>query len=262
MRLQAALRGLVSSAEHWQRVGDLLPYAGVFRDFGMSVLLQVIENLPQYQRFHEWLPLNWRDKPELDLDMALQVINEGVPLIWVPRASIVSDLLRVRNSEMRSRILVNRHSAISGNCLTVLGEVSDPELTVLAEAAVEAAQALADAHFRSAQALASNILDTWMRDAVRRGVFNLTGRVRYKEVRRQIQPLSNNTSLEFFREICVLVPVAVALEEYLPPNPPPRIFNRHATAHSVGQQQYTPANAVVSVMLISSLLREAEESGL
>jgi hypothetical protein len=262
-QLQAALRGLISSAEHWERVGDLHPYIGVFRDFGLSVLSQLIDNLPQHQHFREWLPQNWIDKPELNLGMALQVINEGVPLIWVPRASIVSDLLRARHSEVRSRILVDRHIEISRNCLTVLGEVSHPELTELAEFAVEATQALGDARYRSAQALAGNILDTWMRDAARRGVFgNLTGWIKYKQVRAGIRPFSNDTSLEFFREICALAPVTKALEHHNPDDPPPTIFNRHATAHNVGQEQYSPANAVISVMLISSVLREAEESGL
>ncbi len=159
-RLQAALRGLVSSAERWRRIGDLHPYVGVFRDFGMSVLSQLIENLPQYQRFREWLPQNWHDKPELDLDMALRVINEGIPLVWVPRASIVSDLLRAGNSEVRSRILVDWRTEISHNCLTVLAEVSDPELTALAEFAIEATQELMNARFWSAQALARPWLAT------------------------------------------------------------------------------------------------------
>ena len=35
-QLQAALRDLVSSAEHWERVGDLHPYIGVFRDFDLQ----------------------------------------------------------------------------------------------------------------------------------------------------------------------------------------------------------------------------------
>jgi len=189
-RLQVALRGLVSSAEHWQCVGDAFPDIRQLRDFGMSVLLQVVEDLPQYRRFQEWVPPNWRDKPELDLDMALKVINEGIPLIWVPAAGTVSTLLRARNSEMRARILVDRCAGISRNCLTILGEVRDPELTVLAEAATEAAQTLAEGHFRSAQALASNILDTWMRDAVRRGVFNLTGLVTYKTAVLQTAPFT------------------------------------------------------------------------
>jgi len=195
--------------------------------------------------------------------MTLRVINEGIPLIWVPQASIVSDLLRAGNYEVRSRILVDWRTEISHNCLAVLAEVRDPELTALAEFAIEATQEVMDTRFRSAQALASNVLDTWMQDAARRGVFgNLTGKISYKKVRKGIPPLSDDTLLEWFRETCVLVPVAVALEDYWPPAPSPRTFNRHATAHNVGQEQYTPANGIISVMLISSVLREAEESGL
>lgn len=263
MNLQSALRGLNNSAEHWRSIGDLEPYSEAFRNFGMSALLELADALPEYRRFGEWLPRNWRDKPHLDLGAALEVINEGIPLIWVPNAGTVSDLLYSKNPNARSRILADRHAGIGDLCLTALGEVQDPELAPLAEFAGEAAEALVDSRFSSAQALASNVLDTWIRDAAERGVFGDSGRWSgYREVKTQIRPLANDTPLEWFREICVLVPLAVALSDYMPGDPTPSIFNRHATAHRVGQEQYTPANSVISVMLITSVLREAEESGL
>lgn len=88
-RLRGALRGVVNAVETWRQIGDLRPHVQPFRDFGAAVLPELIEQfpqLPQLHRFRDWLPANWRDKPELSLDAALQVINEGIPLIWVPRA--------------------------------------------------------------------------------------------------------------------------------------------------------------------------------
>jgi hypothetical protein len=38
-------------------------------------------------------------------------------------------------------------------------------------------------------------------------------------------------------------------------------FTRRATAHRAGTTQYTLANAVIAIMLVTSLLREAQESG-
>ena len=105
-----------------------------------------------------------------------------------------------------------------------------------------------------------------MQEAVDRGVFGAWNRKSrksiYTHVKENVPHLSDDTVVEQFRRACVLAPVALALEDFWSPNPPPVIFNRHATAHRVGHDQYTEANAIVSVMLISSILREAEESRL
>src|SRR5579859_1556939 len=235
-RLHAALRGVVNTAETWRQIGDLRPHVQPFRDFGIAVLPELIDRLPQLHRFRDWLPTNWRDKPSLSLDAALQVINEGIPLIWVPRAVIVSDLLYARSIGGRLSLLANRMREISQDCLAVLTEITDPEFEELVPMASAAARALADGHPSPAQALAGNVLDTWMRDAVGRGVFRVTRqRNLYAQVTDDIEPVSDDTTLERFREVCVLAPVAVALREYRPPyDPVPVRFNRHATAHRVG----------------------------
>lgn len=41
--------------------------------------------------------------------------------------------------------------------------------------------------------------------------------------------------------------------------PLPDYFNRHATLHQVCDVQYTPVNALVSLMLMTALLRELDE---
>jgi hypothetical protein len=212
--LRATLNGLVDSATHWQRVGDLHPYAGVFRDLGISVLSQLINDLPQHQRFRGWLPENWHGKRDLDLNMALNVMNEGIPLIWVPQSWVVSVLLTA-DAGMRSDILLDRRLEISHGCLAVLREVTNPELTELAGFAVEATQELMNGRFRPAQALAGNILDTSMQEAADRGVFGAWNRKSrksiYTHVKENVPQLSDDTVVEQFRRACVLAPVALAL---------------------------------------------------
>jgi|HubBroStandDraft_6_1064221.scaffolds.fasta_scaffold460506_1 hypothetical protein len=262
--LRAALRGVVDTAETWGQIGDLRPHLQPFRDFGTTVLPELVELLPQLHRFRDWLPTNWRDKPSLSLDLALQVINGGIPLIWVPRAAIVNELLYVLNPEDRLGILEENTRGISQDCLAVLSEITDPELGELVPMASEAVRALENGYPWPAQALAGNVLDTWIHDAVRRGTFGtIQPRGLYPQVRGKIEPVSDDTTLEFFREVCALAPVAVALTQFIPGyDPVPVRFNRHATAHRVGHEQYSLANAVIGVMLVSSVLREAEESGL
>lgn len=58
-------------------------------------------------------------------------------------------------------------------------------------------------------------------------------------------------------------PIPNALQEWWKHkgDPVPTRFNRHATAHAADEAvQHSRVNAAVAIMLVSSLLREAEES--
>jgi hypothetical protein len=73
--------------------------------------------------------------------------------------------------------------------------------------------------------------------------------------------VSDDTVIRRFRADCVLSASLPALQPYDPSDPPPARFVRHATARCVRPQQYTPVNAVVAAMLMTSMLREAQSSG-
>lgn len=51
-----------------------------------------------------------------------------------------------------------------------------------------------------------------------------------------------------------LAPVVKAHEADNRPDPPKVEYTRHATTHRVGRQQYSEANAVQAVMLVTSVL--------
>jgi hypothetical protein len=87
------------------------------------------------------------------------------------------------------------------------------------------------------------------------------GYFRYDKVRKQITPVSDDTATRRFRPDCVLSAAVAALENYDPSDLPPARFVRHATAHRACLAQYTPGNAIVAVMLVASMLREAQASG-
>ena len=73
--------------------------------------------------------------------------------------------------------------------------------------------------------------------------------------------MSDDTVIRRFRPDCVLSAALAALEKYDPSDPPPARFVRHATAHRACPEQYTPVNAIAAVMLMASMLREAQVSG-
>ena len=114
-----------------------------------------------------------------------------------------------------------------------------------------------------AQALAGNIFDTLLRDVTRRGVIfdEPLGYFRYDKVSKRIMPVTDETLIRRFRADCVLAAARPALAAYDPSDPPPARFVRHATAHRACPEQYTDLNAIVAVMLMTSMLREAQASG-
>lgn len=52
---------------------------------------------------------------------------------------------------------------------------------------------------------------------------------------------------------------SMVLETFVPGDPIPVEFNRHASVHAAGAVQYHPANALIALMIATSLLREAQE---
>jgi hypothetical protein len=57
----------------------------------------------------------------------------------------------------------------------------------------------------------------------------------------------------------LLKPLVSALPDYVPEDPPPEESARHATVHHPGRIRYSAGNAIIAVMLVVSILREAEE---
>jgi len=242
----------------------LAPHLQAIREFARSVVPPLIK-LPSLNLPTDWFPRNWEDVPDLDVGTAMGIIlDEGIPLVWVPRPAIVVELVSAADADARDGILLSSRDDIAVDCLSVLGEVTGPELNPLTELAAEAVSALRGGHSSSAQALATNVFDTLLRDATRRGVIfagPAVGYFKYDKVRKQITPVSDDTVIRRFRPDCVLSAALAALEKYDPSDPPPARFVRHATAHRACPEQYTPVNAIVAVMLMASMLREAQVSG-
>ena len=247
-----------------QLFSNILPQAEAFRQFTGLVIPQLIK-LPPLKLPTDWFPRNWEDVPDLDFDTAIGIVqDEGIPLVWVPRPAIVAELVGAADADARDGILLSFRDDLADDCLTALGEVTAPELKPLAELAGDAVSSLRSGHDSSAQALAGNVFDTLLRDATRRGVIFAgppVGYFKYDKVLKRITPVSEDTVIRRFRPDCVLSAALSALQSYDPSDPPPNRFVRHATAHCARPEQYTPVNAIVAVMLVSSMLREAQASG-
>ena len=241
------------------------------RSFAQAVSLHFDRMIPRetFERLREAVPPNWVAIEDSDWDIdwtaALETMNDGIPLIWVPGSASVGRLLKAGSPEERLAILEESRVAIADDCATVLGEVTTRELSPLAGLAAKAARALGDGHCAASQALSANIFDTWLRGVVRRGVlFTLPSgaRFRYPRVRQQMHPVDGDVRLAELKASGALTPVIMALAEFDPDDGVSLTsFGRHATAHAAGPEQYSDVNAVIALMLTTSVLRQAHASG-
>jgi hypothetical protein len=206
----------------------------------------------------EAAPPNWEmenDWPRLSAITA--VVGHGIPIAWVPRGDIVTALIEAGRAEACQAILAAREADIITDCDRCLDSIDDPALDELLDMTRKAVRAFRSTHTEAAQALATTILDTTLRR-----VF-AGERFRYERIRADLESAWDRAPVEELRSTLVLYAIPAALAEFSPNrgDPVPGRFNRHASAHAAGTVQYTRANALLAIMTVTSLLREACASG-
>ena len=196
-------------------------------------------------------PLNWKGvtHPDFDVIEAI-VLDEGIPLAWIPGSDTLQAVFDAPNAAKRRQILGRRWKRVVADCETALGEVSHPDLQLHLPFADDIVRALRDGHVSAAQALAANLLDSVLRrnfdqKSFKKVTTNKKGGDRFDLDAYQI------------RVAFTLGPIWRAYGEYWESqgDPIPRTFGRHPSAHAVSRAQYSRINAVVALMLVTSLLR-------
>jgi hypothetical protein len=243
----------------------LQPVLGGLSGLAAKSLARLVEPLHGvFSRLAEAVPENWRDIPDPDYDAALDMMNDGIPLIWVPRSSIVAQLMQARGAADRGKVLAQARQDVADDCSAVLADITAPHLSLLAIMAAEAVRTLRDGYCAGAQALATDVFDTWLQLMVRGSILFDPPPKRigfYPNVVRQIKPVSGDLPIVHLRPAGALAPVLLALARFFPGDEALTHFARHATVHAAIPEHYTDANAVVAVMLMTSALRQAQASG-
>ncbi|WP_284435575.1 hypothetical protein [Streptomyces sp. TUS-ST3] len=197
-------------------------------------------------------PENLRDvTPDLD-DLEELLVEEGIPLMWVPGPQTARALLDAPDAAARRRILGRRWKGIVNDCEAVLEEVTHLDVQDARGFALDVVRALRAGHTSAAQALAANLLDSLLQ--------------RHFDHAARVQLTKNDfktTGVKFkfedykFKVACTFAPVWYAHARYFPKNgdPIPRTFGRHPSAHGVSRTQYSRINAVYALMLVTSVVK-------
>ncbi|MFB7341282.1 hypothetical protein [Streptomyces hydrogenans] len=197
-------------------------------------------------------PENLRElAPGID-EMETLLVDEGIPLMWVPGRGTVRALLEAPDAVARRRLIGQRWKGIASDCESVLDEVKHPDLRAARNFAQDVVNALRDGHTSAAQALAANLLDSILQR-------HLSQALRVELTRNNFKANGDKFKLDAykFKTACTFAPVWYAHAKYYPANGDaiPRTFGRHPSAHGVSKNQYSRINTVYALMLVTSVIK-------
>jgi hypothetical protein len=108
-------------------------------------------------------PANLRDVRPSRSELEQVLLDEGIPLIWVPGPKVVRALLDAPDAATRRRIIGRRWKGIVNDCEAATTGVDHPDLQTARGFALDCVAALRAGHANPAQALAANLVDSLLR---------------------------------------------------------------------------------------------------
>jgi hypothetical protein len=110
---------------------------------------------PRFQELmRRALPPNWDLGTVRIGSIETVVAQDGIPLAWVPRKELVTQLMGAPNRSERMRIILAHQSEIITDCESCLADCTAPELEERVALAGRALAAVGGGHYETAQALA------------------------------------------------------------------------------------------------------------
>lgn len=200
----------------------------------------------------EHWPPNWGE--DLDLDTVGQILTEnGIPLVWVPRAEVVNQLAAANDYATRTAILMDNLNLVIDDCQEVLGQVDDDTLSGQVTLAHRSLTALRAGFFEPAQSLAVNVTETVIAREISGHYGTVSARVEF-DIR--------TAEFSRLRVWAALAPIAIFYTKWYPNSgkPVPFGLSRHTTVHQADTFSYTEERAIVAALLCTSVLKAFDEA--
>ncbi|MDV6262180.1 hypothetical protein [Rhodococcoides yunnanense] len=199
-------------------------------------------------------PPNWEEKRP-DLSEVQQVVEvDGVPLAYVPRADLVMELVAAADYDGRIDVLLSRRDDILEDCSKVVAGVLHANVEDQKPLLIRAIEAMNAGFDEPAQAMAVDICDTvagaWI-DSKHSKVHH----------RCKIRDVFDSLMRDSLRHDLGVAPLVRIMTEWSPKSglPRPGALSRHVSVHQAHPDHYTPSNAIIAVMVASSLMMSLHE---
>jgi hypothetical protein len=196
-------------------------------------------------------PSNWPHDRSADVIELIE--RTRWPLIWVPDEATIEALLDADGDDDLEAVLLERSSAIVAECGRCLDEVDESRFPNEIAGARNAIAAF-DVAPMAAQAMAAITFESTLRRVL--GYRSLTEAAKVLNEQKDW----GDAPWPLYRWALIQSCLPDALETFRPSNgdPVPLQFNRHASVHHLGPEQYHATNAVVAVVTITAMLREID----
>lgn len=228
----------------------------------------------------DWLrPRNWHASGLTPDDILPIAVDCGIPVVWVPPTAV---LIEVTAAHPRDRIgvLVSRQEEVLAHCEALLAQCRDQELQESRILVGRAIEALRAGHHEAAMALAVTVAENlafWVSE-IRTSRFDshdesdvhdaqIGKRHRHRnryglaaELLDEMDSSERESRFDVVRR-ALLAPIPKFFTKFHPEDgdPVPETVSRHATVHRPTVKHLSPANALLSVMLCISYLREQQQ---
>lgn len=199
------------------------------------------------------LPPNWVEM-EMPENLEVLLLDEGLPLAWIPPKDVLRKLFAAESAGARRRIISANRKTIVEACFDELSDIklNDAALSPwVDDFALEAAHALREGRWRASQALSANLIDSILRNAIEATVVKEVKSNPDKRIDWERFPMKSALVLGGLYGIHV--PFHIQRGDVVPTS-----FSRHASVHGVSIRQYKQVNAVIALMHLVGLLRLVE----
>lgn len=222
-------------------------------EFGKAFKLPALSDsmVELLKRLRESEAPNWPEGASAE-NMLVAMQDQGLPMVWVPSAEIIKEVLAVESREERLAVLAAHRGVLVDECAAVLAQVRHTSLAGQVTLATQALALMRDGHLEGAQALAVLVVDT----AVTRE-FGLN----HDSIRRKFRVDLDRVKLLELRLWAALCPLVLFYEHWHPKSgrPAPVALSRHVTVHQADPAHFTLDNALVATLLMTSVLRGLQE---
>ncbi|MDQ1609606.1 MAG: hypothetical protein QOE16_2338 [Microbacteriaceae bacterium] len=180
-------------------------------------------------------------------EMKTLMVDEGLPIAWVPRTSILRSVLAAKTAQQRRAVYGRRWVAIVDDCEAMLDRTTSTAVEPFKLQALKSIAGLRSGHHELAQAFSAATLDTTVGY-----VFSTRLARRHATNVEHLGKLDERPVREFFA-VAQLMGVHL---QYRPSDgdPIPRTFNRHASIHGVSTVQYSRLNSVLALAHLTSFI--------
>lgn len=184
---------------------------------------------------------------DFDVDtLKLLMMDEGLPIAWVPRSETVRMVFAAESPAARRAVYGRRWQSLVTDCERLTDRMNSVATIRYVRFLRAAIRSIREGHSESAQALAATTLDTAVAE-----FFDLNTYKEWIGTKARIEP--DELSVRRFFITCQLWGIHRQFHAR-DGDSIPGTFNRHGSVHAVSARQYSRLNAVLGLAHLTSLL--------